>query len=143
MESVLRHPSVILTLLALAAGLVSFVRQRVRRREAANWPVTEGTIQSVSKVVVSGGRSSDSVDIGDFSYTVNSEYYSGRLTISHSFLKDNGSTRGLVHQKIQVHYDPRKPEKSCIFPQEVGGFSLNPYDQPLASDVDPIVLNIG
>jgi len=133
---------VIFTLYALANLVVFLVRRPVRPEKAANWPVTEGTIQSVSKVVVNAGRNSSSVDVGDFSYNVNNEYYSGRLTISRSFSTGDGSPRDLTHQKIQVRYNPQKPEKFSVPPQELGGFLLDPYDEPCASDIGPIDLNI-
>jgi hypothetical protein len=144
-----QYPLVLLTLCALSALVVFLIRRPVRTEEAASWPVTEGTIQSVGKV--SGGRNSPPVDVGDFSYTVNDEYYSGRLTLSRPndgrlavcrpFTSD-GSPKDLVNQKIQVRYNPRKPEKFSIPPQELGDFLLDPYDDTFASDIGPIDLNI-
>lgn len=135
---------VIYTLIALAGFVIMWIRRPVSPERAANWPVTEGTIQSVSTVFVKAVRYSHSIDVGDFSYNVNDEYYSGRLTISRSFSTHDGSPKDLVDKKIQVRYDPRKPEKFSVPQQEQGGFLLDPYDEELsAEDVGPIDLNIG
>ena len=65
---------VLLTLYALATLVFVLIRRPVRPEKAANWPVTEATIQSVGRVAVDAGRQSYSVDVGDFSYNVNDEY---------------------------------------------------------------------
>jgi hypothetical protein len=131
--------------------VVWYVRQPVRAKKAANWPVTEGKIQSIRRVFVDGGRQSYPVDVGDFSYTVSDEYYSGMLTISlpnegrlavSSPFTSDGSPKDLVNQKIQVRYNPRKPEEYSVLPDELGGFLLDPYDEPFARDDRPIDLNI-
>jgi hypothetical protein len=151
-ESAVHHYIIILfALCALGTLVVSFVRRPVSPEKAAKWPETEGTIQSIGKVVVNAGRSSYQVDVGDFSYIVNDEYYSGRLTLSRPndgrlavcrpFTSD-GSPKDLVNQKIQVRYDPRKPEKYSVPPQELGGILLDPYDEPLGQDIGLIDLNI-
>lgn len=142
-ELIVHHFLIVLIALWALAGLVVLVvRRPVSPEKAANWPVTEGTIQSVGRVVVNTGRSSYSIDIGDFSYIVNNEYYSGRLTISHSFSTHDRSPKDLIDQKIQVRYNPRKPEKYSVPQAEVGGFLLDPYDEPFGEDVGPIDLNI-
>jgi hypothetical protein len=142
-EWVVRHPLFgLLIPAALATLVISLVRRPVRPEKAANWPVTEATIQSVGKVVVDAGRSSYSVDVGDFSYKVKGEYYSGRLTISRSFSTGDRSPRDLINQKIQVRYNPPKPEKFFVPQAEVNGFLLDPYDEPFGKDVGAIDLNI-
>ena len=106
------------------------------------WPTAQGTIQSVGTVVVHAGRSSYSVEVGDFYYNVNDEYYSGRLTIAPSFSNGECSPRGLVNQKIEVRYNPEKPEKFSVLQTEIEGFVLSPFNEPFGKDVDPIDLNI-
>jgi hypothetical protein len=64
---------VLFTLFALATLVVWFVRRPVGPEKAANWPVTEGTIQSVSRVPVKTSRDPNTVYVGDFSYNVNNE----------------------------------------------------------------------
>jgi hypothetical protein len=149
-ELIGHHSLIVLsTLCALAVFVVFLVRRLVRPEEPANWPETEGTIQSVSKV--SGGRSSPPLDVADFSYTVKDEYYSGRLALSRPndgrlavcrpFTSD-ASPKDLINQKIQVRYNPRKPEKFSVPPQEYGDFLLDPYDNPFASDIGSVDLNL-
>ncbi len=134
---------VLVVFYALGSLVVSFVRRPVSPEKAANWPITEGTIQSVGKVVVKAGRRSTSLDVGDFSYNVKEEYYSGRLAISSSFSTGDRSPGDLVNQKVQVRYNPRKPENFSVPQQELGGFLLDPYDEePSSVDVGPIDLNI-
>jgi hypothetical protein len=137
---------IILILCALVAGaaLVTWlIWSQLSPNESEKWPVAEGTIQSVGTVVVNAGRRSHSLDVGDFSYTVNDEYYSGRLKISSNSSTGDDSPRNLVHQKIKVRYNPQKPGKYSIPPTEVGGFLLDSYSEgPFSNDVDPIDLNI-
>ena len=125
-----------------AAGV--FVLGRVRRSPAnnpANWLETEATIQSVGKMVEGSGRYSCQVDVGDFTYIVNDEYYSGRATISSSFSTGDSQLRDLVNKKFQVRYDPRKPEKYNVSQSDVGGFLLDQYDGS-GTDIGSIDLNL-
>lgn len=105
---------------------MGFVIRARRDKGAPDWPVTEATIQSVTE------RSADNpatYDIGDFTYTVNDDYFSGKVRISRSFSTHGASPQDLVDQKIQVSYNPRKPRKYSVGQSEVGGFLLDPYDE--------------
>lgn len=118
--------------------VVSLVRWPVSPEKAANWPMAEGTIRSLGKVVYK----SYSADIGVFSYKVNDEYYSGRLTVSRSFSTGNRALTNLIDQKFQVRYNPRKPEKFSVPQQELDGFLLDPYFGPATSDIGSDDLNL-
>lgn len=136
-----------LILWVIVMVVVSIVRGPVSPKKAANWPVTEATIQSVGTVVVNAGRSSYTrsytLDVGDFSYKVNDDYYSGRLKISRSFSTGDHSPKELIDKKIQVRYNPQKPEKFFVPQQELVGFLLDPYDEGLGGqDIDPLDLNL-
>lgn len=133
---------VVIALGALVAFIIWIVWHNISPNRTEEWPVTEGTIQSVGTVVIHAGRNTRSVDVSDFSYNVNGEYYSGRLTIAPSLSTGDRSTRGLVHQKIEVHYHPQKPEKFSVPQTEVEGFLLSPFNDAFGEDVDPIDLNI-
>ena len=69
-----------------------------------------------------------SVNVGDFTYVVNDDYFSGKVRISPSFSTHSASPKDLVDQKIQVSYNPKKPEKYSVPQVEVGGFLVDPYD---------------
>lgn len=138
----LMHLSMGYVILALAILYVighiaiMLVRQPVSAKQAANWPATEATIRSVTKVVISSGQySSYSVIAGDFTYIINDDYYSGRLKISRSFSTHDATPKSLVDQKLQVRYNPRKPEQYSVPPQEICSFLLDPYDEPFGADV--------
>lgn len=123
-----------------AVGAVGvFVLWRIRRPtpadNPANWPKTEATIQSAGKVIGSG-RGSYPLDVGDFSYVVNDEYYSGRAMISRSFSTGDSQPRDLVNKKFQMRYNPRKPERFDLSESDVEGFLLEPYDDFLMQDID-------
>jgi len=126
---------VFLALGAVALFVLWLVRQPSPEDNPRNWPVTEATIQSVGKVI-GYGRGSYPLDVGDFSYVVNDEYYSGRAMISRSFSTHGASPKDLINQKIQVRYNPRKPEKYDVSQSDVGGFLLDPYDDFLMQDID-------
>jgi hypothetical protein len=143
LEFILHHSLLVLfTLVTLAILVVWFVRRPVSPEEAANWPVIEGTIQLVTRVPVKNEEHFGSLHVGDFSYTVNNEYYSGRVMITRSFSSQTRSPQDLVNQKIQVRYNPRKPEKYSVPSQELADFLLDPYDEAFGSDVGSIHLNL-
>lgn len=142
-ELIVHHYLIVLfTLCALAGLVVWFVRRPVGPEKAANWPVTEGTIQSLSRADYKTSEHPDSVYVGDFSYSVNNEYYSGRVSISRSFSAHDHSAKDLIDQKIQVRYNPRKPEKFSVPHAELGGFLVDPYDETFGEDFGSVDLNI-
>jgi hypothetical protein len=144
-EFLVHHYLILLVALGLVVTAVSSIQQRVRAAKAANWPATEGIIQIVRRVAVpdAGGPivTYRMVPVGDFSYKVNDEYYSGVLGISRSFSTGDALPGELINQKIQVRYNPRKPEQYSVFPQEIGGFLLDPFNEPTAKD-GPVDLNL-
>lgn len=138
----MHHYVIVLVTLFLLVNVVIFIaRLPVSAKKAANWPSTEGTIQTMRVVYVPSGRATRPLDVGDFSYTVSDEYYSGTLAASSSFSTDHAAPRDLVNQKIQVRYNPRKPEQFSVPQQEIGGFLLDPYDGAGRDDC-PMDLNI-
>ena len=74
--------------------------------------------------------------MGDFTYVVNDEYYSGRTRISRSFSTGDGQPKDLVNQKFHVRYNPRKPDRYDVAQADAGGFLLGPYDDFLMHDID-------
>lgn len=142
-ELIVHHFLIVLLSLCAIAGVVVWLLRRPGRPEkAANWPVTEGTIQSFTNVTFRTAERSDLTYVGDFSYSVSNEYYSGRVTISRSFSAHNDSPKDLIDRKIQMRYNPRKPEKFLVPQQELGGFLLDPYDESFGGDIGSIDLNI-
>lgn len=114
----------VVALLLLAIVVVFIVRRQVSAKKAANWPVSEATIQSV-RIAYFGKNTGNPIYVGDFSYAVEGEYYSGTVAISSSFSTGDAETRDLVNRKIQVRYNPRKPEQFLVPQQETGGFLLD------------------
>lgn len=130
-----------LAVVVVLGALASLVVWHYRRAEPQDentdtWPETEATIQSVNKVIGSG-RGSYPLDVGDFSYVVNGDYYSGRATISRSFSAGNSQPRDLVDKKFQVRFNPREPDKYDLSQSDVGGFLLDQYDDFLMHDIGP------
>jgi len=113
----------------VVAGIQRLLNWGSRPAKAASWPVAEGTFQSVDTVLIYGFWGYSPVDTGQFSYSVNDEYYSGKLMFSRRSSTDGRPPRVLINQKIQVRYDPRKPEKYSVPRQEVIGFLLRPYGE--------------
>ena len=141
-ELVVHHYIILLVAIFALVNVVIFIaRQPVSAKRAANWPVAEATIQTMRIVYVPAGRSMRPLDVGDFSYTVGGEYYSGTLAVSSSFSTHHASPRDLMNTKIQVRYNPRKPDQFSVPQQEIGGFLLDPYDGS-GQDEYPMDLNI-
>ena len=67
-------------------------------------------------------------------------YYCGTELRRYLFT-DHALPKDLVDQKIQVRYNPRKPEKFSVPQQEIEGFLLDPYDGA-GRDEYPIDLNL-
>jgi Protein of unknown function (DUF3592) len=127
-------PCLLVTLGALAVWLF---RRSANTSNPETWPATEATIQSMHRAIGSG-RGADPVDVGDFSYAVNGEYYSGSAVISRSFSTRDSEPRDLIDKKFQVQYDPSKPEKYDVSESEIEGFELGPYDDFLMNDIDMV-----
>lgn len=113
---------------------VWFYRRAASEENTDNWLTTEATIQSVGKAI-GEGKNSCPVDVGDFSYVVDGEYYSGRATISRAFSAGDGRPKDLVNRNFQLRYDPRKPDKFDLSVADVDGFMLYPYDDFLMQDI--------
>jgi len=119
---------------ALASIAVWLTRRAAPREKTDNWPVAQATIQSVGKAI-GNGRGSYPLDVGDFTYVVNDEYYSGRVRISRSFSTGDSQPKDLINKKFQVRYNPRKPDQYDIREADAGGFLLDPYDDFLMHDI--------
>jgi hypothetical protein len=128
--------AIVVVLGALASLFVWLYLRTAPRENTDKWPVTEATIHSVNKVIGSG-RDSYPFDVGDFSYVVDDENYSGRATISRTFTTGDSQPKDLVDKKFQVRYNPRKPDKFDLSQADVGGFLLEPYDDFLMNDIGP------
>ena len=126
--------AVVVLLGALTSLGVWFYRRAASEESAENWPTTEATIQSVGKAI-GEGKGSYPIDVGDFSYVVDGDYYSGRATISRAFSAGDGRPKDLVNKKFQLRYNPRKPDKFDLSIADVSGFMLYPYDDFLMQDL--------
>jgi hypothetical protein len=122
---------------AVAAFVLWLIHRSSPQDNPGDWPTTEATIQSVGRAI-SSGRGSYPIDVGDFSYVVNDEYYSGRATISRSFSAGDSKPKDLVDKKFNIRYDPRKPEKFDLSESDVEGYIFYPYDDFLMQDIDDI-----
>jgi hypothetical protein len=109
----------ILAIVVLGAALLyrfgkPYVAKR-RTRNVAEWPVTEATIQSGKMELVERvGHLRERVPSFGFSYSVQSEYYSGRFGLRVE--EDRGMTlvREWVGSKINVRFDPERPDIFCL-----------------------------
>jgi len=127
----------------LASYAIYAIWNHSRSKKSEQWPVTDGTIQSVNTEIIREGRGSTELPVCDFSYCVNGEYYSGRLSISRTSVPDDYPPRNLVNQKIHVRYDPKKPSKCFVPPVDLDGFHLaRNYPSPFESDVEPTSLGL-
>lgn len=134
---------VVLFLAALIALVVWLVWRQGRSDKTGKWHVTEGTIQSVNSEIIYQGRSSMEVPVCDFSYQVNGEYYSGRLSVSGFTAPDDPHIRKLIDRKIEVRYSPTNPKKFLVPSVDLDGLSVGKYYELLfASDTQPTSLNI-
>ncbi len=128
---------------ALAIIVVWIVWEQIHPNKMEQWPMAEGTIQSVNTEITYQGRGSTAHPVGDFSYRVGIEYYSGRLRVSCTDDGGDRSPKTLVGRKISVRYNPQRPEEFFVPPTDVDGFSIGQkYNLPFQSDAEPTILNI-
>jgi hypothetical protein len=127
----------------LASYAIYAIWNHLRSKKSEQWPVTDGTIQSVNTEIIREGRGSTELPVCDFSYCVDGEYYSGRLSISRTSAPDDYSPRNLINQKIHLRYDPKKPAKCFVPPVDLDGFHpARNYPSPFESDVEPTSLGL-
>lgn len=121
----------ILGLLVLAAALVyrfgpAYIRRR-QTKDAADWTETNATIQSAKMELVERvGHLREKLPFFDFSYVVDSEYYSGRFGLRVPEDRASSLVREWVDTKITLRYDPIRPATFSI-PNElsVDGFRVS------------------
>ena len=97
--------------IAIAASLA---RYWWKRRRAAEWPMTQGTVE---QHVMSDGLDEYPIHRGViwYSYQVNGEFYSGSYHLPES--ETNAQklfARFPQGLKVPVRYDPREPETSLL-----------------------------
>jgi hypothetical protein len=104
----------ILVIVAVAGALIyrfgpSYMLKR-RTKDASDWPETEATIRSAGMELVERvGHIREEVPFFEFSYVVESEYYSGRFGLR--VPEDLATTlmREWISTKIALQYDPHQP----------------------------------
>lgn len=123
--------------LSVVIGLWWWKRQREVNR-ARQWPQTEATVESGEAEAVGGSEySAARVPVFAFSYKVKGAYYSGRFALL-SYTADPGESiyARMAGRKLQVHYDPRRPEawflsdtliEGCKVEQKIGPHFNNYY----------------
>jgi hypothetical protein len=116
--------NLLVLLILVVLGLLVSIKQWpewTRRVRSANWPTTQGTIESgeVKTDRTTTGRSFRSVEIATvtlgYSYRLNASYYSGYHI--ETFLDEQKAwfyVDGLKGREVQISYNPRKPEVSVL-----------------------------
>jgi len=122
-----------LVLLGLVAIVVAVAigwwwRQRKRVEETEGWFQTEATIESGGLEGTAQGRAR--LPTFAFSYQIAGKYYSGRFALlRHTADPDRSLIDRMIGRKLQVRYDPRRPEvwfipdkviEGCKVEQKVG-----------------------
>ena len=100
---------------------VQLIRNERRQKEAQSWPSAEATIESSGMEAVGSGRPAADLPCFAFSYVVNGEYYSGRFSLSGGKDRSESLLREMVDRKINVKYDPTRPESYMIAEDVIEG----------------------
>lgn len=129
----------LIVLLCLLWLPLNWWRQRRNVRQTAGWPLTEATIETVQDEVVSHSkRPAITLPVLAFSYHVAGEYYSGRFAL-YPYIADPGDMTRMIGRKLQVRYNPDRPEtwfipdkliEGCKVEQKMcpNPLGLNPHD---------------
>jgi hypothetical protein len=112
--------AVLALIVALAATMLWWWRKQERIVETAReWPVTEAIVQSGSLESATEGRVV--LPAFAFAYHVGEEYYSGRFSLA-SYSRDPETIiQQMVGRKLQIHYDPSRPEIWFIADERIEG----------------------
>ena len=93
-------------------------------RNAERWPSVEGVIESGQMEAAASGGSKPKVvlPVFAFSYEVTGEYYGGRFALL-PYVTDLGESiiERMIGRKLQIHYDPKKPETWFIADKLIEG----------------------
>jgi Protein of unknown function (DUF3592) len=107
-------------------------RKRVAAEEALQWPQTEATVESGAiETVGSTGHNTVALPTFRFSYKVAGEYYAGRFSLRpvESDPPESLLLR-MVHRKLQVHYDPGRPEVWFLHDKMIEGCKVEQKMNP-------------
>jgi len=111
---------------AIVFGVVGhrFVWKIIQSSRAANWPITQGRVES-GTIAEKAARSHSIFEVTmQYSYSVNNEYYSGDLW---NVFDDESSANQFVEsmkgRTVLIRTNPNHPEKSAFRPQDQAGGS--------------------
>ncbi len=127
-------------LLAVAAWVVSWYRERKLLEEAREWPAAEAIVQSGA---LEGTRESGRIVLPTFAfyYKVSDHYFSGRIClIREGRYPGKTSVESMIKQmigrKLLLRYDPNRPEvwfipdeyiEGCKVGQKIGLHVIHSY----------------
>ncbi len=131
---------IILGLLGIVAIVVAIAigwwwRQRKRMEEAEGWLPVEATIETGGLEAAAQGRAR--LPTFAFSYRIAGKYYSGRFALLQDTADpDRSLIDRMIGRKLQVRYDPRRPEvwfipdkviEGCKVEQKMGPHFIGLY----------------
>jgi hypothetical protein len=110
---------VVFALILSGAFLRVFAWQTVKRLLAGGWPTTQGRIEFHSVVPYRTRYKDFYIARLDYSYSVNSEYYSGYF--EKAFVMERSADKfvaSMNEQMLFIRYKSERPEKSALFVQD-------------------------
>jgi hypothetical protein len=94
-------------------------RQRRSVEEAGTWPIIDATIESGA---LEGTAQSRAVlPTFAFSYQISGQYYSGRFGLMPTNTDSQALIDALIGRKLQLRYDPLRPEVWFIAEERIEG----------------------
>ncbi len=110
-----------ISLIALGALVVVWVRTRIRRHHARRWPAASGRVDSTSVELEGGGTEhAKYVAAVIYRYEVDGQFYGGRFC--RNFMLDSRAKKWVASyprdRAIHVRYDPAKEHHSVLFEDE-------------------------
>lgn len=124
MDRVIPVLALVVVLGVIVVMFMRLFRYANKADEATRWPTAEATIQSGEMEIVGKGRSAVTLPCFAFSYVVNGEYYSGRLSLSGCDDRSATLLREMIDRKLPVHYNPGKPEDFVLPEITFEGFGV-------------------
>ena len=102
-------------LLGGLTGALGWAIYQIRSRQAQSWPVVDGTVESHLYYVEGFGQNRNEIAEVSYSFSINSEYYSGAHKVS-------GESEFVYFPKgsrVLVHYKPSDPSVSFLDRDEI------------------------
>lgn len=128
------------TFIAVPTMIGLWIWRTIRARKAKTWPTTEATIQSGNTEHVGNADGIEiKLPVFNFTYLINGENHYGRFSLQ-PYITDPGPGLfpRMIDRKLQIRYNPAKPEEWFIADEYIEGCRVGQKLSPHFIDYPPL-----